>query len=84
MLGHTLATGNGVTTTAGVRLYDPFGQRLDPVTWAIGTIAADSQTDDQDRTGWHQEGVKTTDTVGGVAVAEMGVRVYLAALGRFL
>ncbi len=84
MLGHTLTIGDGTTTAAGVELYDPFGQRLDPATLAIGTIAADGQVNDQDRTGWHQEGLKTTDTAGGVAITEMGARLYVAALGRFL
>ncbi|QTV79401.1 PA14 domain-containing protein [Microbacterium sp. NIBRBAC000506063] len=84
LLGHTLTTGNGTTTAAGIGLFDPFGQRLDPTTLAIGTAASDGQTDEQDRTGWHQVGLKTTDTAGGVAVTEMGARLYVSALGRFL
>ncbi len=84
LLGHTLTTGDGASTEPGVGLYDPFGQKLDPVTLAIGTVSSDLQSDAQDRTGWHQEGFKTTDTAGGVAVTEMGARLYVAALGRFL
>ena len=35
--GHTLLTRTGEETSAGVLLWDPFGQPLDPVTLAIGT-----------------------------------------------
>lgn len=84
LLGHTLTTGDGTTTAPGVRLFDPYGQPLDPVTLAIGTTTADNQADGQDRTGWHQAGVKTTYTEGTVAVTEMGARIYIPALGRFL
>jgi RHS repeat-associated protein len=84
LLGHTLTTGDGSTTATGVRLYEPFGQRLDPVTLAIGTVTSESQVDGQDRTGWHQEGLKTTDTTSGITVTEMGARLYIPALGRFL
>jgi RHS repeat-associated protein len=84
LLGHTLTTGDGSTTATGVRVYEPFGQRLDPVTLAIGTTSSESQVDGQDRTGWHQEGLKTTDTTSGITVTEMGARLYIPALGRFL
>jgi RHS repeat-associated protein len=84
LLGHTLTTGDGSTTATGVRLYEPFGQRLDPVSLAIGTTSSESQVDDGDRTGWHQEGLKTTDTTSGITVTEMGARLYIPALGRFL
>jgi hypothetical protein len=82
LLGHTLITGDGSTTTAGVRLYEPFGQRLDPVTLAIGTVTFESQVDDGDRTGWHQEGLKTTDMTSGITVTEMGARLYIPAFAK--
>lgn len=82
--GHTLVTGNGTTTaTTGVGLYDPFGQPLDPATLAIGTTTADDQVQ-TDRSGWHQGALKITDTTGTTAVVEMGARLYVPALGRFL
>jgi len=84
LLGHTLTTGDGSTTASGVWLFDPFGQRLDPVSLAIGTVGADDLVDGRDRSGWHQEGLKITDSTGGVQVVEMGARVYVPALGRFL
>jgi len=45
---------------------------------------ADDLVDGRDRSGWHQEGLKITDSTGGVQVVEMGARVYVPALGRFL
>ncbi|MDF2582197.1 MAG: hypothetical protein K0R33_840 [Mycobacterium sp.] len=82
--GHTLVTGNGTTTaTTGVGLYDPFGQPLHQTTLAIGTTTADDQVQ-TDRSGWHQGALKITDTAGSTAIVEMGARVYVPALGRFL
>lgn len=82
--GHTLATGNGTTTTTtGVALHDPYGQPLDPATLAVGTTTADNQVQ-ADRSGWHQSALKITDTAGSTAIIEMGARLYVPALGRFL
>jgi len=47
-------------------------------------LGADDLVDGRDRSGWHQEGLKITDSTGGVQVVEMGARVYVPALGRFL
>jgi len=82
--GHTLITGDGATTTAGMRLFDPLGQPLDPATLAIGTATADDQANTPDRSGWFQGALKITDTAGSTALVEMGVRVYVPALSRFL
>ena len=82
--GHTLTTGDGTTTTtSGVALYDPYGQPLHPVTLAVGTTTADDQVAN-DHTGWHQNALKISDTVGSTMVVEMGARVYVPALGRFV
>lgn len=84
LLGHTLAQGDGTTTVGtGVYLYDPFGQPLHTTTRAIGTIASDNMING-DRSGWHQGGVKISDTTGSSMVIEMGARLYSPALGRFL
>lgn len=90
LLGHTLVTGTaGGTDTGGVRLYDPFGQPLDvgsddvPGTLAIGTTGTDGQVD-RDGSGWHQGALKLTDTAGDVAIVQLGARLYVPALGRFL
>ncbi|MCW3492393.1 RHS repeat-associated core domain-containing protein [Microbacterium sp. SSM24] len=82
--GHTLLTRTGTTTSAGLMMWDPFGQPLDPVTLAIGTTAADDTGTLTGNTGWHQGALKQAGTVGSTTVIEMGARLYVAALGRFL
>ena len=81
--GHALTTGDGDTCT-GVRLFDPFGQPLDPVTLAIGTVTADDTGIVNEATGWHQGAQKLTESVGSTSLIEMGARLYVAASGRFL
>ncbi len=83
--GHTLATVTGATA-AGVFSYDPFGQPLHPCTLALGTQAANSAGVAADGSlGWHQGAAKQASTsAGGVLIVQMGARVYLPALGRFL
>ncbi|MDQ1110927.1 RHS repeat-associated protein [Microbacterium testaceum] len=81
--GHTLTTGSGYDSS-NVRLYDPFGQPLDPQTLAIGTGAADDTGAVNGTTGWHQGAQKLTESVESTLVIEMGARLYVPALGRFL
>ena len=80
----TTATGTAPTRYS----YDPFGQPIHPVTGAIGTSAADDAIPDNNVgdadfafVGQHQ---KLYEHQGTVATIEMGVRMYVAALGRFL
>ncbi|MFJ4036932.1 hypothetical protein ACIPVB_02510 [Microbacterium sp. NPDC090007] len=68
----------------GARLYDPFGQPLDPTTYAMGTAATDDQGTVNDTTGWHQGAQKLVESAGSAQVIEMGARLYVPALGRFL
>ena len=81
--GHTLTTGDG-SVASGVELLDPFGQPLDPVTLAIGTAAADGSGAVSGTTGWHQGAQKLVDTTESTLLIEMGARLYVPALGRFL
>ena len=81
--GHTLTTGDGTTTSTGITVYDPYGQPLDPTTHAIGTTTADDHAPNT-RSGWHQGAIKITDTTGTTAITEMGARLYVPTLGRFL
>ncbi len=81
--GHTLTTGDGTTAT-GLRLYDPYGQPLDAATLAIGTVAADDSGSVTDTTGWHQGAQKLTESAGSTLLVEVGARLYVPALGRFL
>lgn len=83
ILGHSLTTGTGGTSSP-LRLFDPYGQPLDPTTRAIGTTTADDTGVNGDRAGWHQDAIKLAYTAGSATVTEMGARLYVAALGRFL
>ena len=86
--GHQLitATTTATGTTVGeLGVFDPYGQPLDPATLAIGTPAANQAGQLADGvTGWHQGATKQVETLGSVVIVEMGARLYVPALGRFL
>jgi len=74
--------------SAGVVRYDPWGQPIDPTTGLIGTQAADDAVIDNAEgdadyafVGAHR---KLYEHQGSVAIVQMGARVYVPALGRFL
>ena len=87
--GDLIVTADGAGVRQGQRVcYDPFGQPVDPVTGRIGTAAADDAIPDMlpgdaDQGFVGSQG-KLTEHGGMFALTEMGVRVYAAALGRFL
>ncbi|MBP5802309.1 hypothetical protein J2D78_09465 [Microbacterium maritypicum] len=81
--GHGLVTRTG-TTTSALLLWDPFGQPVDPVTFAIGTVVSDDTGQVAGNTLWHQGALKPAESAGSALVVEMGVRLYVPALGRFL
>ncbi|KKX97986.1 hypothetical protein AAY78_09610 [Microbacterium sp. Ag1] len=81
--GHGLVTRTGATTSA-LLLWDPFAQPVDPVTFAIGTVASDDTGQVAGNTLWHQGALKPAESAGSALVVEMGVRLYVPALGRFL
>ncbi len=81
--GHGLVTRTGATTSA-LLLWDPFGQPVDPVTFAIGTTASDDIGQVAGNTLWHQGALKPAESAGSALVVEVGVRLYVPALGRFL
>ncbi len=83
MLGHTLVTRTG-TTTSVLKVFDPYGQPLAPTTLALGTVTGDDSGQIAGNTGYHQGALKPTESVGTVAIIEMGARVYVPTLGRFL
>ncbi|HEX6393125.1 MAG TPA: LamG-like jellyroll fold domain-containing protein [Acidimicrobiales bacterium] len=68
------ADGNG-NKTGGTYLYDPFGNAL--------TGEPDNSAGSF-KYGWEGKHERGTDTAGGLPLIEMGARVYVAALGRFL
>ncbi|WAC69235.1 PA14 domain-containing protein [Microbacterium sp. SL75] len=80
---HAVTSSDGKKTT-GLQAYDPFGQPLDASTLAIGTSSADDRATSLGTTGWHQSASRDAHTVGTTAVLEMGSRLYVPALGRFL
>ena len=89
MLGSVIleADGDGVRSATVVR-YDPWGQPIDPDTGRIGTATADDAVIDNAEgdadyafVGGHR---KLYEHQGSVAVIEMGARVYVPSLGRFL
>ncbi|MCM3778178.1 PA14 domain-containing protein [Microbacterium hydrocarbonoxydans] len=81
--GHGLMTRSGGTNGA-LLLWDPFGQPVDPATFAIGTTAADDTNQVAGNTLWHQGALKPAESAGSTLVVEMGARLYVPALGRFL
>jgi RHS repeat-associated protein len=81
------ADGDGLRSASVIR-YDPWGQPIDPVTGRIGTAAADDAVIDNAEgdadyafVGGHR---KLYEHQGSVAIVQMGARVYVPALGRFL
>ncbi|MFM2352949.1 MAG: hypothetical protein RLZZ608_355 [Actinomycetota bacterium] len=89
MLGSVIleADGDGVRANRIIR-YDPWGQPIDPLTGRIGTATADDAVIDNAEgdadyafVGGHR---KLYEHQGSVVVIEMGARVYVPSLGRFL
>ncbi|MGV3711859.1 PA14 domain-containing protein [Pseudolysinimonas sp.] len=87
--GDVIVTADGDGVRVGARaIYDPFGQPIDPTTWAIGTTAADNSGPDllagDADFGWVGQYGKYTERQGSIATIMMGARLYVPALGRFL
>ncbi len=83
LLGHGLITRTGATT-GSMLLWDPFGQPVDPTTYALGTTATDDTGQVAGNGLWHQGALKLAESAGSTLVIEMGARLYIPALGRFL
>ncbi len=80
------ATGARTGTRAA---YDPFGQPIDPTAGQIGTTTADDAipdtiTDSYADYAWVGGNRKLYEHHGTIASIEMGARVFVAALGRFM
>jgi RHS repeat-associated protein len=87
--GDVIVTTDGDGTRQGTRsVYDPFGQPIDPDTWAIGTTTADNAIPDllvgDADFGWVGQHSKYTEHHGSIHTISMGARLYVPALGRFL
>ncbi len=81
------ADGDGLRSASVIR-YEPWGQPIDRVTGRIGAAVADDAVIDNAEgdadyafVGGHR---KLYEHQGSVAIVQMGARVYVPALGRFL
>ena len=84
-----VTTEDGGIRQGAVTCYDPFGDPVDPTTGLIGTTSADDAVGSNTTTpgldtAWAGGASKTYDHVGAIAQIEMGARVYLGLLGRFV
>ncbi|MBD7919646.1 hypothetical protein H9657_15355 [Cellulomonas sp. Sa3CUA2] len=87
--GDVVATANAAgARTGGLVWSDPFGQPVDPTTGLIGTAGADDAVADnlpgEADNSWVGQHQKLYEHAGQLAAIEMGARVYLPGLGRFL
>ncbi|MCU1558944.1 MAG: repeat protein [Microbacteriaceae bacterium] len=84
-----LRTDVGGARQGAIGLYDPFGQPIDPTTYALGTTASDGAVPNNTlvsgaTNAWEGSHQKLYQHAGDIAVIEMGARQYAAGLGRFL
>jgi RHS repeat-associated protein len=86
--GDVMITANDSGVTGPQRSYDPFGQPIDPATGDAGTSAADDSVADllpgDSDLGWVGAKGKQYEHQGSIATIEMGARLYVPALARFL
>lgn len=86
--GDVAWTADQTGTRTGFYRYDPFGQPIDPSTKVIGSPAADQSVPDTMPgaydAAWVGSKGKGYEHLGSVATIEMGARMYVAGLGRFL
>lgn len=79
----TTANATG-TCTGGVYQYDPYGQTLDPATGAYTDTPIDSTAQGGLDYAWLGQHQRPTEHLGTLVDIEMGARVYIPTLGRFL
>ncbi|MFJ7205993.1 PA14 domain-containing protein [Streptomyces sp. NPDC098789] len=83
--GDVLFTADGAATRTGdIHLYDPFGQNIDPTTGAFTDIPIPSTAAGGMDFGWLGQHERPVEHLAGQQAIEMGARVYLPVLGRFL
>jgi large repetitive protein len=87
----TITTDGSGTRTGTVAIYDPFGQVENPIDGSLGAAAAATAApknlpDNGTSYGWVGGNQKLTENGTNAAAPniEMGARVYVPALGRFL
>ncbi|WP_107657275.1 PA14 domain-containing protein [Nocardia suismassiliense] len=83
--GDILFTADGAAARTGtIRLYDPYGQNIDPATGAFGDIPESATAEGGMDFGWLGQNTVPVEHVASQQALEMGVRTYLPILGRFL
>ena len=70
--------------TGGVFQYDPYGQALDPATGAYTDTPIPSTAQGGLDYGWLGQHQRPTEHLGSLVAIEMGARVFIPTLGRFL
>ncbi|MFD8501028.1 RHS repeat-associated core domain-containing protein, partial [Amycolatopsis sp. NPDC059657] len=83
--GDVLFTADGTAArTTDIHLYDPFGQNINPGTGAFGAIPIPATAAGGMNYGWLGQHERPVEQLAGQQAVEMGARVYLPVLGRFL
>ncbi|TCO55930.1 PA14 domain-containing protein [Actinocrispum wychmicini] len=83
--GDVLFTADGsAARTGGIYLYDPFGQNIDPNTGAFTDVPVPATAAGGMDFGWLGQHERPVEHLAGQQAIEMGARVYLPVLGRFL
>ena len=86
--GDTITTAGPTGTRTGITNCDPFGQPLNPTDNTIGTPTADDAVADNQPgaadNAWVGSHQKLYEHATTIAAIEMGARLYIPALGRFL
>lgn len=87
--GDVIIATDGAGVRKGTRaVYDPFGQVMDRATGNLGTTVADDAGPDtlpgDADNAWVGQHQKLYEHAASIAAIEMGARVYVPALGRFL
>ncbi|MFD7449662.1 PA14 domain-containing protein [Kitasatospora sp. NPDC059827] len=83
--GDVLFTADGTAARTGaLHLYDPFGQNIDPTTGAFADVPTPATAAGGMDFGWLGQHERPVEHLAGQQAIEMGARVYLPVLGRFL
>ncbi|WP_446221245.1 PA14 domain-containing protein [Nocardia sp. IBHARD005] len=85
MHGDIMVTADGTgARTGSIRLYDPYGQNIDPSTGAFGDIPIPATAEGGMDFGWLGQHTVPVEHIASQQALEMGARTYLPILGRFL
>ncbi|WP_188317016.1 PA14 domain-containing protein [Solihabitans fulvus] len=83
--GDVLFTADGTATRTGdVHLYDPYGRDIEPATGEFTDIPVAGTVAGGMTFGWLGQHERPVEHLAGQQAIEMGARVYLPILGRFL